>query len=54
MLCAFVLLIPDMDEAAKQGWNVFFWAMDAMNPLVEEGALCRDLRRRSSSAAWPP
>lgn len=29
MLCSFVLLLPDMDEAAKQGWNVFFWAMDA-------------------------
>jgi amino acid transporter len=29
MLCAFVLMIPNMDEAAKQGWNVFFWAMDA-------------------------
>ncbi|HEX7775465.1 MAG TPA: amino acid permease [Parvibaculum sp.] len=32
MLCAFVLMIPDMDEAAKQGWNVFFWAMDARVP----------------------
>jgi len=32
MLCSFVLLIPDMDEAAKQGWNVFFWAMDARVP----------------------
>jgi amino acid transporter len=29
MLCAFVMMIPYMDEAAKQGWNVFFWAMDA-------------------------
>jgi len=29
MLCAFILMIPNMDEAAKQGWNVFFWAMDA-------------------------
>ena len=28
MLCAFVLMIPNMDEAAKQGWNVFFWGMD--------------------------
>lgn len=36
MLCAFVLMIPDMDAAAKQGWNVFFWAMDAqMNPVLE-------------------
>lgn len=24
MLCAFVLMIPNMDDAAKQGWNVFF------------------------------
>jgi amino acid transporter len=31
-LCAFVLMIPNMDEAAKQGWNVFFWAMDARVP----------------------
>ncbi|MGA1236380.1 MAG: amino acid permease [Limisphaerales bacterium] len=31
-LCAFVLMIPDMDEAAKQGWNVFFWAMDLQVP----------------------
>lgn len=29
MLCSFVMLIPNMDDAAKQGWNVFFWAMDA-------------------------
>src|SRR6195952_404543 len=37
MLCAFVLMIPDMGEAAKQGWNVFFWAMDAnVNPVVKE------------------
>jgi len=26
-------MIPDMAEAAKQGWNVFFWAIDVkMNP----------------------
>jgi amino acid transporter len=30
MLCAFVLAIPDMDEAAKQGWNVFFYVMDSV------------------------
>ena len=36
MLCSFVLMIPNMDEAAKQGWNVFFWAMDAqVNPTVK-------------------
>ena len=32
MLCAFVLMIPNMDDAAKQGWNVFFWAMNAQVP----------------------
>jgi amino acid transporter len=32
-LVAFVLMIPDLDEAAKQGWNVFFWAMQARVPL---------------------
>ena len=32
MLCAFVLMIPNMDDAAKQGWNVFFWAMGAQVP----------------------
>jgi amino acid transporter len=36
MLCAFVLMIPNMDDAAKQGWNVFFWAMDSqVNPAVK-------------------
>jgi amino acid transporter len=36
MLCAFVIMIPNMDEAAKQGWNVFFWAMDSqVNPVVK-------------------
>ena len=36
MLCAFVLMIPNMDDAAKQGWNVFFWAMDAqVNPTLK-------------------
>ncbi|MDO9414607.1 amino acid permease [Pararhizobium sp.] len=37
MLCSFVLMIPNMDDAAKQGWNVFFWAMDAqMNPIIKD------------------
>jgi amino acid transporter len=36
MLCSFVLMIPNMDDAAKQGWNVFFWAMDSqVNPTVK-------------------
>jgi amino acid transporter len=30
--CAFVIAIPDMGQAAKQGWNVFFWVMDAIVP----------------------
>lgn len=36
MLCSFVLMIPDMDAAAAQGWNVFFWAMDTqVNPNLK-------------------
>jgi amino acid transporter len=36
-LAAFVLMIPDMDEAAKQGWNVFFWAFDQrVSPGLKE------------------
>ncbi|MGD9914093.1 MAG: amino acid permease [Rhizobiaceae bacterium] len=35
-LASFVLMIPDMDEAAKQGWNVFFWAFDQqVNPTLK-------------------
>ena len=30
--CAFVLAIPNMDAAARQGWNVFFWVMDQIVP----------------------
>lgn len=37
MLCSFVLMIPDMNVAAAQGWNVFFWAMgEQVNPLVKD------------------
>jgi amino acid transporter len=32
-LIAFLLMIPDMDAAAHQGWNVFFWAMDQRVPV---------------------
>lgn len=32
-LCALVLMIPNMDEAAKQGWNVFFWAFEQQVPV---------------------
>ncbi len=35
MLVAFVLAIPDMQEAANQGWNVFFWTIDSIAaPIV--------------------
>jgi amino acid transporter len=35
MLCSFVLMLPSMDEAAKQGWNVFFWGMSSsVNPTL--------------------
>ena len=33
MLVAFVLAIPNMDDAAKQGWNVFFWTLDGTLPV---------------------
>jgi amino acid transporter len=37
MLSAFVLMLPSMDAAAQQGWNVFFWAMDEqMNHAVRD------------------
>ncbi|HVY21519.1 MAG TPA: amino acid permease [Bauldia sp.] len=36
-LVPFVLMLPDMDQAAAQGWNVWFWAFDtAVNPAVKE------------------
>jgi amino acid transporter len=36
-LAAFILMIPNMDEAAKQGWNVFFWAFDQrVSPGIKE------------------
>jgi len=33
-LVAFLFMIPDMGEAAHQGWNVFFWAMDQRVPAA--------------------
>jgi amino acid transporter len=37
MLCSFVLMLPSMEEAAAQGWNVFFWAMDTqVNVIVKD------------------
>jgi amino acid transporter len=32
MVCAFVLAMPSMPEAAKQGGNVFAWLMDSVVP----------------------
>ena len=32
MLCAIVLVIPDMDAAAAQGANVFYWTMNSVLP----------------------
>lgn len=34
MLVAFLLFVPDMGEAAKQGWNVFFWAINTLPPVA--------------------
>ena len=40
-------MIPDMDQAAAQGWNVFFWAFDSqVNPAVV--ADLPDLRRAAA------
>ncbi|MGE3804056.1 MAG: amino acid permease [Gemmataceae bacterium] len=39
MLCSFVLAMPDMDEAARQGSNVFYWMMNEVLP----GGLARAL-----------
>ena len=51
-LAAFVLMIPDMDEAAKQGWNVFFWAFDQqVNPVGQGDRLPR--RVRGAAAVRP-
>lgn len=38
-LCAFIMMIPNMDDAAKQGWNVFFWGMDQRVPVAIKEAL---------------
>jgi amino acid transporter len=32
-LVSFLLMLPDLGEAAKQGWNVFFWAMEQRVPV---------------------
>jgi amino acid transporter len=33
-LAGFTVAIPNMDEAAKQGWNVFFWTSDTVLPPI--------------------
>jgi hypothetical protein len=44
MLCASFFMLPNMDDAAKQGWNVFFWAMDSqVNPTIKDMLYCRHL-----------
>jgi len=36
-LVPFVLMLPNMDQAAAQGWNVWFWAFDQrVNPVAKE------------------
>jgi amino acid transporter len=32
MICAIMLAVPNMDEGAAQGWNVFFWTMQQVLP----------------------
>jgi amino acid transporter len=32
VLGSLILMLPDLGDAAKQGWNVFFWAMDQRVP----------------------
>ena len=45
-------MIPDMDQAAAQGWNVFFWAFDQqVNPAVK-WLVYLVVFARSFSAAW--
>ena len=39
MVVGFLMLIPNMDDAAKQGWGVFFWALDARFPVWLKNAL---------------
>lgn len=38
-LIAIVIAIPDMNKAAAQGWNVFFWMMDQVIPAPIKIAL---------------
>ncbi|HEV3083317.1 MAG TPA: amino acid permease [Gemmataceae bacterium] len=40
MLCAVVLAIPNMDEAAAQGENAFLWITNGVLPAWLAGSLC--------------
>jgi amino acid transporter len=33
-LVSFLLMLPDLDQAARQGWNVFFWGLEQRVPLL--------------------
>ncbi|HEY4974037.1 MAG TPA: amino acid permease, partial [Steroidobacteraceae bacterium] len=33
-LVSFLLMLPDLDQAAQQGWNVFFWGLEQRVPLL--------------------
>ena len=39
MICAIMLAVPNMDEGAKQGFNVFFWTMDSILPPTLKNAI---------------
>jgi amino acid transporter len=47
-LSAVALMLPSMDDAAKQGWNVFFWAFDQRVNPVEGDRLPGRLRCAAS------
>ncbi|MFI4868378.1 MAG: amino acid permease [Steroidobacterales bacterium] len=38
-LVSFLLMLPDLDQAAKQGWNVFFWALEQRVPVATREVL---------------
>jgi amino acid transporter len=38
-LVSFLLMLPDLDQAARQGWNVFFWALEQRVPVHTREAL---------------
>lgn len=40
MLCAFVLAIPDMDQGAEKGTDVFYWMIESVLPPTLRHVLC--------------